>query len=304
MTTPTFGRRRETHFEPPIEMRFVDLFMIIVTALMFVTVMLSVISAFVGSARVDVAPHVATVSLPEALLGRSYQLTLAGSGGSGAYTWKLSNGSLPAGLILDSTNGVISGTPTRLERTQFTVQLTDQEKRSDSRDMLLEVRSVGQQAEQKVASIYVSAAAVILPDAVSNEPYSFRFKAEGGFPPYRWSVAGGKLPPGLDLTSSGEVVGSPIASDNASWEFQVTAVDSTNAQVTQNARLLVKASPTPIWRTILFGAVTTLGWILAVIGMIVVIGFVLVDLFAEWGEGLVQQKKKTARWRRWFGQKK
>jgi hypothetical protein len=49
-------------------------------------------------------------SLPEAIVGRSYTLTLAARGGSGPLRWSIA-GDLPEGLVLDPTAGRITGTP-------------------------------------------------------------------------------------------------------------------------------------------------------------------------------------------------
>jgi hypothetical protein len=55
---------------------------------------------------------VTTSSLPLAQVGVAYSATLAASGGTAPYTWTIASGSLPAGLSLNASTGVISGTPT------------------------------------------------------------------------------------------------------------------------------------------------------------------------------------------------
>jgi hypothetical protein len=55
---------------------------------------------------------VTTSSLPLAQVGVAYSTTLAASGGTAPYTWSILSGSLPAGLSLNASTGVISGTPT------------------------------------------------------------------------------------------------------------------------------------------------------------------------------------------------
>jgi hypothetical protein len=56
--------------------------------------------------------EVTTTSLPAATVGQTYTATLAAEGGTSPYTWSVTAGSLPAGLTLNSSTGVISGTPT------------------------------------------------------------------------------------------------------------------------------------------------------------------------------------------------
>lgn len=68
---------------------------------------------------------IATTSLPSGSNGIAYAATLAASGGTPAYTWSITSGSLPAGLTLAATTGVISGTPTATGTANLTVAVTD-----------------------------------------------------------------------------------------------------------------------------------------------------------------------------------
>jgi hypothetical protein len=56
-----------------------------------------------------------------------YSSTLAATGGTAPYTWAIVQGSLPNWATFNPTTGVISGTPTDLGTTSFTVQATDSE---------------------------------------------------------------------------------------------------------------------------------------------------------------------------------
>jgi len=49
--------------------------------------------------------------LPGGAVGVAYSQTLAAIGGTTPYTWSITTGALPDGLTLNSSTGVISGTP-------------------------------------------------------------------------------------------------------------------------------------------------------------------------------------------------
>ena len=68
---------------------------------------------------------VVTASLPGGSIGVPYSTTLVASGGVTPYSWSLASGTLPAGLTLNSSSGVISGTPTAAGSSTFTVQVLD-----------------------------------------------------------------------------------------------------------------------------------------------------------------------------------
>jgi hypothetical protein len=55
---------------------------------------------------------IATTSLPAATIGVPYQTTASAVGGLPPYGWLVSDGTLPAGLTLDTATGAITGTPT------------------------------------------------------------------------------------------------------------------------------------------------------------------------------------------------
>jgi hypothetical protein len=61
----------------------------------------------------------------EITLGKPFSFTLPAYGGTTPYIWKMGSGSLPTGLNLNTTTGVISGTPTRLGDFSFTYIATD-----------------------------------------------------------------------------------------------------------------------------------------------------------------------------------
>ena len=55
-------------------------------------------------------PVITTTTLPAGIVGRPYSATVIAGAGVGPYTWRVSSGAVPVGLILSPT-GAISGTP-------------------------------------------------------------------------------------------------------------------------------------------------------------------------------------------------
>src|SRR5215831_19357180 len=64
-------------------------------------------------------------TLPDASANATYQAFLTSHGGTAPITWSLASGTLPPGLTLSSSTGVISGTPTANGSKTFTVRATD-----------------------------------------------------------------------------------------------------------------------------------------------------------------------------------
>jgi hypothetical protein len=67
---------------------------------------------------------VTIASLPDATYGAAYSQALQAIGGTPPYSWSVSSGALPAGLSL-SAGGQITGSPTSVGTSSFTIQVTD-----------------------------------------------------------------------------------------------------------------------------------------------------------------------------------
>ena len=158
---------------------------------------------------------IATTSLPNGVVGAPYSQTLSAAGGTTPYTWTLKSGTLPAGLALNASTGVIGGTPTAAGTTGFTVQVTDASNQTDSKALSIVVASAGSPPSVTTAS---------LPNGTVGAAYNQSLTATGGTPPYQWSwmaAAGSSLPPGLTLSSSGTLSGTPTAAGTFNLIVQV-----------------------------------------------------------------------------------
>ncbi len=173
---------------------------------------------------------VTTASLPNGTQNTAYNATLAVTGGTAPYSWSISSGTLPTGLSLASSTGVISGTPTGTGTSNFTVQVTDANSLTATKPLSLTV----------VAPLAVTTSS--LPNGTQNAAYSTTLAATGGTTPYSWSISAGTLPAGLALApSTGVISGTPTSTGTSNFTVQVTDANSLTA--VQPLSLTVVAPP-------------------------------------------------------------
>src|SRR5271165_4661239 len=70
---------------------------------------------------------ITTTSLPTGVGGTPYNASVTAIGGVTPYTWSITAGKFPSGLMLNSSTGAITGTPTVVGTSNFTVQVSDSE---------------------------------------------------------------------------------------------------------------------------------------------------------------------------------
>jgi len=88
----------------------------------------------------------------------------------------------------------------------------------------------------------LSIATSTLTEASTGVPYSASLSAAGGTSPYRWTVASGALPSGIQLqSSSGTLAGTTLSS--GSFPFTARVTDSTGASSTHAFNLPVSSNP-------------------------------------------------------------
>src|SRR5580700_10788031 len=67
-----------------------------------------------------------------------------------------------------------------------------------------------------------------LPNGAVGSPYNQQLTANGGFPPYSWSIITGTLPNGLMLSSAGIISGTPTSPGPATFTIFVKDLDGAN----------------------------------------------------------------------------
>lgn len=168
---------------------------------------------------------VATSSLAGADVSVAYSQTLSASGGTAPYTWSVSAGSLPAGLSLNTSTGVISGTPTTAGTSSPTFQVADANANTATKALPITVHP----------ALAISTSS--LAGASTGQTYSATLAASGGDGNYSWSQVSGSLPPGVALNQAGLIAGVPSAA--GTFTFGVKVTDGLGASVTKTLSLTV-----------------------------------------------------------------
>jgi hypothetical protein len=83
---------------------------------------------------------ITTTSLPNGKRNQAYTATLAASGGTIPYTWSVTP-ALPAGLTLAPATGVISGTPTTVNNSNFNFTVRDSTNQTTTKQLNLQIKS-------------------------------------------------------------------------------------------------------------------------------------------------------------------
>jgi hypothetical protein len=150
-------------------------------------------------------------TLPDAIVGQSYNASLNANGGTTPYTWSQSGGILPDGLSV-SSSGVITGVPTTPASSSLGIQVRD------ANGSVVSTVSI----TVKPAPLVITNGATF-PSGVAGLSYAPQILlANGGIPPYTFGIRG-SLPAGLVL-SSGQIGGTPTTAGDSG--FTLTVSDS------------------------------------------------------------------------------
>ncbi|MGH9723300.1 MAG: putative Ig domain-containing protein, partial [Bryobacteraceae bacterium] len=140
---------------------------------------------------------------------------------------------LPPGIALTGA-GLLSGTPTTTGNYTFTVRVNDASGQTATRSLQITIIQGSPALTLTTPSP--------LPPAGVGATYNATVRATGGTPPYRFSLAGGAMPPGLLLNPDGTIIGAATEPGTFTPNIQVTDVQNRTAV----RQYTIVASPAPV----------------------------------------------------------
>jgi hypothetical protein len=189
---------------------------------------------------IDVAAPLAAATdepagaLPRSEVSAPFSATLTATGGSGTYSWSLTDGSLPTALVL-APDGTIKGKPRVAGTFPFTATVSDTQGRTAALDLQLDVAPKLQVTTRRLRQAKV------------GKRYQATLRTSGGVIPTRWSLIHGRLPWGIRLNrATGVLVGVPRKTRSQrirSYRFTVQAMDQLGVRSRRALKLSVKPAP-------------------------------------------------------------
>jgi hypothetical protein len=187
------------------------------------------------SGTIVAALAITTLTLPAPIINVAYSQTVQTSGGNAPIAFSINAGSLPAGLTLNASTGVISGTPAAAGAYSFTVSATDSN------------AVVATQAYSGTIAAALVITTLTLPTPVIGKPYTQTVQTSGGTAPIVFAVTGGALPAGLTLNAStGVVSGTPTGSGSYSFTIKATDANGTTSTVTYSGTIAAALAVTTL----------------------------------------------------------
>ena len=160
-----------------------------------------------------------SVNATAPITGQPFSRQSSAQGGTPPYRWSITSGAPPSGLTMSSA-GVLTGTTTDTIAYSYTVRVTDAVGATSS------VTISGK--ANKSGSLEFKMGAVTLAIIGQNGQAGFQPFAQGGIPPYKFTVTG--LPPGLTIDpATGTISGVATASGNYAISIDLTDSKGTAA---------------------------------------------------------------------------
>jgi len=179
-----------------------------------------------------------------ATMGSAFSATFTAAGGKGPYTWSLPDNNQFQGLTLNTATGKLSGTPlwsnTPGNPTYFRLMATD-----SSNPKNTPIASIS----LMVSPSPIQVTTLTLPAATVGKAYTATLNANGGKSPYKWATIPGNLPPpGLTLSATGTLSGTPTApsSSGTPSTFGVQVTDNSNPANSTQAMISITVGVSPL----------------------------------------------------------
>ncbi|HLH18216.1 MAG TPA: putative Ig domain-containing protein [Bryobacteraceae bacterium] len=191
------------------------------------------------SCPINIRPQPLSVSCASGngQVGVAYSSGISVTGGTGIYSFKLTGGALPDGLILNPATGAITGVPTAAGSFNFTVLVQD---------------SSGSSAYSQVQNCNITIAPALptltcpAATATNGSLYTSYLLGNGGTPPYTIQLTSGSLPKNLVLTSTGStaglITGQLVQSGTFNFTAQLTDSSSPANTATASCSIAVGAN--------------------------------------------------------------
>ncbi|GEM_PF-6822296 len=200
--------------------------------------------------QVVIVPRLSLVGgLLTAAKGQPFQedLPVWASGGVRPLSWEVDPchgcGTLPPGLQLSRTSGVITGTPEQTGDYKFVVAATD-----GAHFTATALESIAVYTQPPPGPQPPS-----LPPGTVGQAYSAQLEAGAGVPPFHWAVTSGSLPPGLALSvasakpwygSKASISGTPTKPGSFTFSLTVTNGQGKSATGTYTIKISTAAPTT------------------------------------------------------------
>lgn len=137
--------------------------------------------------------------------------TIVASGGYAPYNFKITLGSLPPGITLNETTGIISGIVTESSSQRIEIFVQDAVGRGTPKNFIL-----------NFAEPFKFVTTSLPPTHIGTD-YSTILQKSGGAPPFSYNITSGVLPDGLSLdVASGVIKGKPIYSGFTNLIFSIS----------------------------------------------------------------------------------
>ena len=188
-----------------------------------------------GTYTIVIGCQTITVSNPASssgTAGSAFSETFTQTGAIGTVSFSVVSGTLPAGLTLDSSTGVLSGTPTQTGNFSIVVRATDVNGCFD--DGLTYPLVIGCQT--------ISVTNPSNATGPAGSPFSETFTQTGAIGTATFTLASGTLPAGLTLAANGVLSGTPT--QGGSFPITVTVTDGNGCTGTSGTYTIVITCPT------------------------------------------------------------